>query len=139
MSIGLNGGKTRSGRRTFSTMSAASGKDCVLAIDQGTTSSRVLVVDHDLKILDSASREHEQISPKPGWVEHKPEEIYGNILECLQEVCQRNNLDSSNVKAIGITNQRETTIPIDRESGSSLHNGIVWLDQRTAGVVDRMK
>ena len=67
----------------------SAGKDCILAIDQGTTSSRVLVVDQDLKVVDSASGEHAQITPKPGWVEHSPEEIFGNVSECLQEVCSQ--------------------------------------------------
>ena len=114
-------------------------KGCILSIDQGTTSSRALLLNHDLKVIDSASREHAQISPKPGWVEHNPEEILGNIIQCLQEICQKNNLDATKVKAIGITNQRETTIAMNRSTGKSLHNGIVWLDQRTAGVVEKMK
>jgi glycerol kinase len=114
-------------------------ESCILAIDQGTTSSRVLVFDHDLKVLDVASREHKQISAKPGWVEHDPEEIFNNVVECLNEVCQRRGLSASNVKAIGITNQRETTVAFDRETGQPLHNAIVWLDQRTAGVVAEMK
>lgn len=111
----------------------------MLAIDQGTTSSRVLVFDHDLKVVDVEAREHKQISSKPGWVEHDPEEIFGNVLACLEGVCSRNGLSSANVKAIGITNQRETTIAFDRETGQALHNAIVWHDSRTASVVEEMK
>jgi glycerol kinase len=96
----------------------------------------VLVIDHNLKVLDIAQREHKQISSKPGWVEHDPEQIYNNVVECLKEVHSRNNLD---VKAVGITNQRETTVAFDRVSGKPFHNAIVWLDQRTAGVVEEMK
>jgi glycerol kinase len=75
-----------------------------LAIDQGTTSTRVLAITHNLKVIDQASRDHAQISHKPGWVEHDPEEIYNNIIDCLNEICLRNNLSRSNVKAIGIAN-----------------------------------
>jgi glycerol kinase len=67
---------------------------CILSVDQGTTSSRVLVIDHNLKVLDSATREHKQISLKPGWVEHDPEEIFQNVVACLNEVCERNGLNS---------------------------------------------
>jgi glycerol kinase len=76
----------------------------ILAIDQGTTSSRVLVIDYQLKVIDSAAREHSQICSQPGWVEHDPEEIYSKVLECLTEVIERNNLSAENVKSIGITN-----------------------------------
>ena len=69
-------------------------KHCVLAIDQGTTSTRVIAIDQNLKILDIASRSHEQISLKPGWVEHNPNKIFMNVVECLNEVCKRNNLTS---------------------------------------------
>ena len=111
-------------------------ESCILSIDQGTTSSRVLVIDHNLKVLDVAQREHNQISSKPGWVEHDVEEIYQNVAACLNEVCQRNGLTSKNVKGIGITNQRETTVAFDKVTGKSFHNAIVWLDQRTAGIVE---
>ena len=76
----------------------------ILAIDQGTTSSRVLMINHNLKVVDVAARDHEQISQKPGWVEHNPEEIYKNVVECLQEVCERNKLTSDKIASIGITN-----------------------------------
>ena len=69
-------------------------ESCILSIDQGTTSSRVLVIDHNLKVLDVAQREHKQISAKPGWVEHDVEEIYANVAACLNEVCERNGLSS---------------------------------------------
>ena len=100
-------------------------QSCILSIDQGTTSSRVLVIDQNLKVLDVATREHRQISSKPGWVEHDPEQIYNNVVECLTEVQQRNNLD---VRAVGITNQRETTVAFDKKTGKPFHNAIVWLD-----------
>ena len=114
----------------------------VMAIDQGTTSSRVLLIDENLKIVDSASREHEQISQHPGWCEHNPMTIYNNVLECKNEVFKRNKAElfnskdgSSNVKAIGITNQRETTVAWNKRTGEPLHNALVWLDTRTADIV----
>jgi glycerol kinase len=115
-----------------------------MAIDQGTTSSRVLLIDQDLKIIDSASREHEQISHHPGWCEHDPMVIYRNVVECQNEVIERNrgelvNCDgSSNVRAIGITNQRETTVAWNKHTGEPLHNAVVWLDTRTADIVARL-
>ena len=92
-----------------------------------------------MEVVDIVAREHKQISVKPGWVEHDPEEIYQNVLQCLVEVCQRNKLTAEIVKGIGITNQRETTVAFDRKTGKHLHNAIVWLDQRTTGVVEEMK
>jgi glycerol kinase len=80
------------------------GESFILTIDQGTTSSRVLMVDKDLRVRDIESREHRQISLHPGWCEHDPNEIYRNVLECLQVICERNKLDSTRVKALGITN-----------------------------------
>ena len=85
-------------------MESSQKKQFILAIDQGTTSSRVLVFDHDLKVVDVATREHKQISSKPGWVEHDPEEIFKNVIECLEEVSTRNGFSHENVRGIGITN-----------------------------------
>ena len=76
----------------------------IIAIDQGTTSSRVLLIDHDLKVIDTAQKEHEQICTHPGWCEHDPEEIYQSVLSCLKEVVEKNKLDATKVKGIGITN-----------------------------------
>ncbi|CDW76220.1 glycerol kinase [Stylonychia lemnae] len=101
----------------------------------GTTSSRVLVINHNLKVLDVEQREHQQIALHPGWNEHDPEAIYSNVVICLEEVSKRNNLSSQNVKAIGITNQRETVVAFDRETGKALYNAIVWNDKRTSDVV----
>ena len=92
--------------------------------------------------MDSASRSHEQISHHPGWCEHDPEVIYRNIVECQNEVFKRNRAElfndkdgSTNVKAIGITNQRETTVAWNKRTGEALHNAVVWLDTRTADIV----
>jgi glycerol kinase len=78
------------------------GAECILTIDQGTTSSRVLMIDHNLRVLDVEQREHRQISLHPGWCEHDPEEIYANVKECIEVICERNKL--MKVKALGITN-----------------------------------
>jgi glycerol kinase len=86
-----------------------------------------------------AQYEHDQVSARPGWVDHVPEDIYTNVKQCLIDVCKKNNLTSENVKAIGITNQRETTVAFDKKTGKSLANAIVWLDQRTTNVVEKMK
>jgi glycerol kinase len=103
-------------------------KSFILAIDQGTTSSRVLVIDHNLKVVDYAQREFQQITPKVGWVEHDPEAIWSSVTECLQEMRAKHNLSKANVEAIGITNQRETTVAFSRKTGKPYHNAIVWLD-----------
>lgn len=111
----------------------------ILAIDQGTTSSRVLVIDKNLKVVDHAQREFEQITPRVGWVEHDPEKIWESVVTCLQEMRKKHDLSSANVKAIGITNQRETTVAFSRSTGKPYHNALVWLDQRTSSVVNEMK
>ena len=95
------------------------------------------MIDQHLKVLDSAQREHEQKCSQPGWCEHDPNEIYDNVVWCLNEVVQKNNLEGR-VRAIGITNQRETTVAFDRTTGEPLNNAIVWLDKRTDGVVKEM-
>lgn len=114
-------------------------KHCILAIDQGTTSSRVLVINENLNVVGSASRDVENMSPQPGHVSQDPEKIYDGIVECLKEVCQKYGLSAENVKAIGITNQRETTVAFDRVTGKKFADTLVWLDKRTAGVVKEMK
>lgn len=117
----------------------------VLAIDQGTTSSRVLLIDHDLKVLDQEQRGHEQISLHPGWVEHDPTQIFDNVLSCMQAVLERNadkvkDVDGkTNVRGIGITNQRETTVAWNKKTGDPLHNAIVWMDKRTAECVKEIE
>jgi len=99
----------------------------------------VLVIDHELRVVDSASREFTQITPHPGWVEHNPEEIFETVRACLNEVTAKHSLGKHNVRAIGITNQRETTVAFSRKSGKPYHNALVWLDQRTLGVVNEIK
>ena len=100
----------------------------ILAIDQGTTSSRAVVYDAEGRRLAEARRELKQIYPQPGWVEHDPEEIWSSVLDLCREVLDQ--LSADRVGAIGITNQRETTILWERASGQALHNAIVWQDRR---------
>src|ERR1043165_3871217 len=102
----------------------------VIAIDQGTTGSTVLVLDEKLAVRGRGYREFRQIYPQPGWVEHDPEDIWASLLDPLGQA--RKGIDAASVAAIGITNQRETSIIWDRSTGKSAHNAIVWQDRRTA-------
>jgi glycerol kinase len=107
----------------------------VAAIDQGTASSRCIVFDHSARIVSIAQKEHEQIFPRPGWVEHDPEEIWGNVVEVVQGALDNASLQPSDLVALGIANQRESTIVWERESGAPVHNAINWQDMRTAALV----
>ena len=86
------------------------------------------MIDHDLKVVDFAQRDLTQITTHPGWVEHDPEEILASVITCLKEVSEKHNLSHLNVCAIGITNQRETTVAFSRKSGEPYHNALVWMD-----------
>ncbi|QQR98545.1 MAG: glycerol kinase GlpK [Sphingobacteriales bacterium] len=114
-------------------------KKYILALDQGTTSSRAILFDADAKIVAVAQKEFTQIYPKPGWVEHNPEEIWQTQLDTAKEVVAKANIKPSEIEAIGITNQRETTIVWDKETGKPIYNAIVWQDRRTAGFCDELK
>ena len=105
------------------------------AIDQGTTSSRFIVFDSAGRIVTSAQKEHAQIYPKPGWVEHDPVEIWRNTQEVIGGALAREGLHSADLAAVGITNQRETTVLWDRRTGRPLHNALVWQDTRMADLV----
>jgi glycerol kinase len=105
------------------------------AIDQGTTSSRFIVFDRSGRIVSSAQREHEQIYPKPGWVEHDPEEILRRTNEVIGEAMEARGLQPQDLAAIGITNQRETTVVWHGKSGKPVYNAIVWQDTRVAPAV----
>ncbi|HUJ31059.1 MAG TPA: glycerol kinase GlpK [Candidatus Acidoferrum sp.] len=105
------------------------------AIDQGTTSTRFIVFDKSGRIVSSAQKEHEQIYPKPGWVEHDPEEIWRRTQEVIAEAMAKAALRPKDLAAIGITNQRETTVVWNRKTGSPVHNAIVWQDTRVADAV----
>src|SRR3954471_8568563 len=111
----------------------------ILALDQGTTSSRAIVFDHDGGIKAVAQKEFTQIFPSAGWVEHDPQEIWASQIGVAVEALGRAQIRPRDVAAIGITNQRETTIVWDRETGEPVCNAIVWQDRRTAELCDRLK
>ncbi len=113
-------------------------KKYVLAIDQGTTSSRAILFDHSGKIHSTGQLEHEQIFPKAGWVEHNPEEIWTNVREVVALALSRGNVTAADVAAVGITNQRETAVVWNRTTGKPVYNAIVWQDTRTQKIVDAL-
>jgi glycerol kinase len=111
----------------------------ILALDQGTTSSRAIVFDHAGTIKSVAQKEFRQIFPKAGWVEHDPEEIWASQVGVAVEALGRSGLRPDDIAALGITNQRETTVVWDRETGRPIHHAIVWQDRRTADFCERLK
>lgn len=113
--------------------------DFILALDQGTTSSRAMVFDAAGRVVTSAQKEFPQIFPQPGWVEHDPEAIWASLLDTAQQALRQAALKSEDVAAIGVTNQRETTILWDRKTGKPVHNAIVWQCRRTAPLCDQLK
>ena len=114
-------------------------KKYILALDSGTTSNRAILFDHSGQILNVSQREFEQIFPKPGWVEHNPEEIWSTQKSVVHDVLKKQGVTAGDITAIGITNQRETTLVWDKETGLPIHNAIVWQDRRTAGFCDQLK
>ena len=114
-------------------------KKYILALDSGTTSNRAILFDHSGRIINSSQREFEQIFPEPGQVEHNPEEIWSTQKFVVRDVLEKQNITTEDIAAIGITNQRETTLVWDRETGKPVYNAIVWQDRRTAGYCDRLK
>lgn len=112
---------------------------CILALDQGTTSSRAIVFNQQGEIVAIAQKEFTQIYPQAGWVEHDPMEIWSTQLAVATEAIVKAGLHASDIEAIGITNQRETTVVWDRETGLPIHNAIVWQDRRTASYCDEIK
>ena len=108
------------------------------AIDQGTTSTRFIVFDHAGQVVAMAQRPHAQYFPQPGWVEHDALEILGNTLAVIDEALAAADLTVADLVAVGITNQRETTVVWDRATGEPVHHAIVWQDTRTDGIVDRL-
>jgi glycerol kinase len=111
----------------------------VLALDQGTTSSRAILFDRRGRIVSISQQEFPQIYPQAGWVEHGPEAIWGSQLNCARETMTRANIKASDIAAIGITNQRETTLVWDRKTGQAIYNAIVWQCRRTAPMCERLK
>ncbi len=111
----------------------------IIALDQGTTSSRAIIFDKEQNILNLSQKEFTQIYPKAGWVEHNPLEIWASQYAVLQEVIAKANITPEDIAAIGITNQRETTIVWDKNTGEPVYNAIVWQCRRTAEIVDELK
>ena len=111
----------------------------VLAIDQGTTSSRAIVFRSDISIAATAQQEFPQHFPASGWVEHEPEDIWTSTVAICREALEKAGLTAKDIAAIGITNQRETTVVWDRATGQAVHRAIVWQDRRTADICARLK
>ena len=112
---------------------------CILAIDQGTTSSRAILFDPELNVLAQAQEEFAQHFPRSGWVEHDPSDLWASVAATARAAIEKARLTPRAIAAIGITNQRETTLLWDRATGKPVHNAIVWQDRRTAGLCDRLK
>src|SRR3954465_12412107 len=104
----------------------------ILALDQGTTSSRSLIFNDESRVVATGQREFSQIYPRSGWVEHDPEEIWQTQLETVLAALEKSGVLGSDLAAVGLTNQRETTIVWDRETGLPIYNAIVWQDRRTS-------
>ncbi|MBC1804618.1 glycerol kinase GlpK [Listeria booriae] len=114
-------------------------KKYILALDQGTTSSRAMIVDETGEIIGVEQKEFEQIFPKPGWVEHSANEIWASILAVIAGVLLKTNISSKQVAGIGITNQRETTVVWEKETGNPIYNAIVWQSRQTADICNQLK
>lgn len=112
--------------------------DYILSIDQGTTSTRAIVFDHAGTIVSTGQLEHEQIFPRAGWVEHDPVEIWKNTREVVAQTLSRAEINRHQLAAVGITNQRETTVVWDRKTGEPVYNAIVWQDTRTQKIVEEL-
>ncbi|MEM4966420.1 MAG: glycerol kinase GlpK [Sulfolobales archaeon] len=111
----------------------------ILALDEGTTSARAILFDKDLNVLGVGQYEFPQLYPRPGYVEHNPEEIWNSQLLAIKTAMEKAHIDSSKIDVIGITNQRETTVLWDSRSGKPIYNAIVWQDRRTADITDMLK
>jgi glycerol kinase len=110
----------------------------ILSIDQGTTSTRAIIFDHDSNIIAMASEEITQIYPQPGWVEHNPNQIWVSVLAVMARVLLEANLKPQDIAAVGITNQRETTVVWDKKTGNPIHNAIVWQSRQTSSICDEL-
>jgi len=114
-------------------------KKYLISLDQGTTSSRAVIFDENINIIEIVQKEFKQIYPKPGWVEHDPMDIYASQYSVMIEAIAKSGIDSKYISAIGITNQRETTIVWDKNTGKPVYNAIVWQCRRTADIVEQIK
>jgi len=111
----------------------------IMSIDQGTTSSRVIIFNHDAKIVSSAQKEFQQYFPKPGWVEHDANEIWLSVLSCMMQSMLDANIKPEQIEGIGITNQRETTVVWDKKTGIPVYKAIVWQSRQTAEICNQLK
>ncbi len=111
----------------------------ILSLDAGTTSNRAILFNHSGEIVEVAQQEFEQIYPRAGWVEHNPKTIWETQLKVAREVIEKKGISPEQIAGIGITNQRETAIVWNRETGEPVYNAIVWQDRRTAGICDKLK
>ena len=111
----------------------------ILAVDQGTTSSRAIVFDRELRIRATAQKEFTQHFPRPGWVEHDPEELWRGVVSTCRSAIRKAGIKAADVAAIGITNQRETVVVWDRKTGKPIHPAIVWQDRRTAAACEALR
>ena len=111
----------------------------ILALDQGTTSSRAILFNHNGEIVRTSQKPFEQIFPKPGWVEHNPNEIWSSQISVAAEVVAQEGISGEEIAAIGITNQRETTVLWDKKTGKPVYNAIVWQDRRTSETCHTLK
>ena len=111
----------------------------VLAIDQGTTSTRAIIFDGDMKVVAVGQKEFPQHFPQSGWVEHDPEEIWGSVVRTVREALRKSDFKASDIAALGITNQRETVVIWEKDTGKPIYNAIVWQDRRTAAMCQRLK
>ena len=114
-------------------------KSYILSLDQGTTSSRAIIYDFEGKIVKVAQKEFTQIYPKAGWVEHDPMEIWGSQSGVVSEILATTGITAEEIAAIGITNQRETTVVWERKTGKPVYNAIVWQCRRTSAICDELK
>jgi len=115
------------------------GRKFILAIDQGTTGTRAIIYDANANVLSQSYREITQYYPRPGWVEHNPQELWQSCLDCIGEALTRGGISSKDIAALGITNQRETTVIWDRATGEPVYNAIVWQCRRTAQLCEGLK
>ena len=114
-------------------------KKYILSIDQGTTSSRAVLLNHKGETVGTGQQEFQQFFPKPGWVEHDANEIWTSVLACIAEVLRKTDIDPSEISGIGITNQRETTVVWDRHTGKPIYKAIVWQSRQTDGICNELK
>src|SRR5699024_6542016 len=109
-------------------------KQYILSLDQGTTSSRAILFNHNGEIVETAQKEFEQFFQHPGWVEHDANEIWTSMLACISEVLRKSEVEPSQIAGIGITNQRETTVVWDKNTGKPIYKAIVWQSRQTDGI-----